>query len=243
MTFMRTRNPLSAAVYTLSAIIIAIAACVSFTLTDGSTSELPSTVCQVGEAPVAEIDEIPDVVSNCSTTLELIGSGSYDPDGNITSYVWELEHDGSVVTLTGAVVHYQVKAIGLYTIKLTVTDEDGNSGVDFTAVYAVADVDDDALPDWWETRYFDSLSHTGASDPDGDGLSNLDEFNQHTNPMIANSDDGVLERYWWELAVALIVIAVVSISLVYLRQRRKRRDDERRKIEYAIEIQKALDEE
>jgi hypothetical protein len=42
------------------------------------------------------------------------------------------------------------------------------------------DFDKDALPDWWETHWFfnevNPLAFTGASDPDGDGLSNLEEY-------------------------------------------------------------------
>jgi hypothetical protein len=42
------------------------------------------------------------------------------------------------------------------------------------------DFDKDGLPDWWETHWFfnevNPLAFTGASDPDGDGLSNREEY-------------------------------------------------------------------
>jgi hypothetical protein len=48
------------------------------------------------------------------------------------------------------------------------------------------DGDADGLPDWWETRYFHSLSaHSAGDDPDGDGAVNLVEYNRATNPLYA----------------------------------------------------------
>ncbi len=42
------------------------------------------------------------------------------------------------------------------------------------------DSDNDELPDWWEAHWFkdevDPLGFSGAADPDGDGLSNLEEY-------------------------------------------------------------------
>ena len=54
------------------------------------------------------------------------------------------------------------------------------------------DLDADGLPDWWESRVFATLAHTGADDTDGDGLSNLDEFRNGTAAHLSDSDrDGV----------------------------------------------------
>ena len=41
---------------------------------------------------------------------------------------------------------------------------------------------DDGLPDGWEMQYFANLSQTAAGDFDGDGLSNLGEFQTGTDP-------------------------------------------------------------
>ncbi len=46
----------------------------------------------------------------------------------------------------------------------------------------VADSDGDGLPDSWELKYFTSLTQNGASDPDGDGASNVVEYQRGTNP-------------------------------------------------------------
>ncbi len=46
----------------------------------------------------------------------------------------------------------------------------------------VKDSDNDGLPDDWEMFYFGTLDYDGNDDNDGDGVSNLDEYNADTNP-------------------------------------------------------------
>ncbi len=49
-----------------------------------------------------------------------------------------------------------------------------------------ADSDKDGLPDWWEELYgLDAFVNDAAADLDGDGRSNLEEYNAGTNPMVA----------------------------------------------------------
>lgn len=47
------------------------------------------------------------------------------------------------------------------------------------------DKDADGLPDAWEQTYFNALVQTGAGDFDGDGFTNLQEYNAGTNPANA----------------------------------------------------------
>ena len=65
-----------------------------------------------------------------------------------------------------------------------------------------ADTDGNGLPDIWQQIYF---GHTGVNpnaDPDGDGLSNLQEYKYHTNPLKADTDgDGLPDA--WEIAHGL----------------------------------------
>ncbi len=61
------------------------------------------------------------------------------------------------------------------------------------------DTDQDGLPDIWEKLYFNHLNSDPSDDPDGDGLTNLQEFQHHTNPSMADTDgDGLPDG--WEIA-------------------------------------------
>jgi hypothetical protein len=60
-------------------------------------------------------------------------------------------------------------------------------------VFAIGEIDTDAdgLPDNWEIQYFGNLNQTASGDPDGDGLTNLLEYQQGRNPTkSALSDPG-----------------------------------------------------
>jgi 6-phosphogluconolactonase (cycloisomerase 2 family) len=58
------------------------------------------------------------------TTIELDASASYDLDGTITEYEWDLDGDGSFETI-GQKVDFQTSVDGEYTVQLRVTDSDG----------------------------------------------------------------------------------------------------------------------
>jgi hypothetical protein len=204
--------------------------------------ESRASILQVEGAPVAIIDpSMPEIVWNGSQ-LMLDGSGSYDDDGNITTYAWEVEHNDVVQPLFGETPRYRFMTTGLYMITLTVTDDNGSEGMDFTAVYVVLDSDLDGLPDWWEMKFFNGLSGTASGDPDVDGYSNIEEFAQGTDPLVADPVEGLIEQNWrWFLfggTAAVIAVIIVSPFL-----KKKRKEAERKKTELAIEIDKALDEE
>lgn len=61
------------------------------------------------------------------------------------------------------------------------------------------DYDSDGVPDWWEYECFGSTTGAvAAEDSDGDGLSNLEEYQNGTNPNAADTDgDGMWDS--WEL--------------------------------------------
>lgn len=66
-----------------------------------------------------------------------------------------------------------------------------SNGVTFTV--GPADSDADGLPDWWELQHFGNLNQNPNDDPDGDGVSNLQEFRQGRNPTkVGLADTGNL---------------------------------------------------
>ena len=54
-------------------------------------------------------------------------------------------------------------------------------------VASSSDMDGDGLPDAWEQRFFGSTAVGSLEDPDGDGVTNLDEFRAGTHPLDAAS--------------------------------------------------------
>ena len=64
------------------------------------------------------------------------------------------------------------------------TDSDGDGIPDGTDANpnSVTDSDSDGLPDDWEMHYFNSINYGANDDPDGDGVSNLLEYQLGRNP-------------------------------------------------------------
>lgn len=58
------------------------------------------------------------------------------------------------------------------------------------AVDTEGDIDADGLPQWWERRHGGDL--VANADPDGDGLTNLEEYAEKTNPLVADTDGDTL---------------------------------------------------
>lgn len=52
----------------------------------------------------------------------------------------------------------------------------------FRFQFTTEDSDNDGLPDFWETAWFGNLAEAGDADSDGDGHSNLQEYQAGTNP-------------------------------------------------------------
>ncbi len=72
---------------------------------------------------------------------------------------------------------------GLYSV--TVSNPSGI--VPSSSANLYIDSDGDGLPDSWEMAHFGNLNQTATGDPDGDGVSNLQEFLDGTNPTNAAS--------------------------------------------------------
>jgi PKD repeat protein len=78
------------------------------------------------------------------------GSLSFDSDGNIVSYIWDLG-DGTIKY--GEFVTHSYESIGNYTVKLTVEDNHGLTDVDSKFSYIFKDTDNDGWDDYIEEIY------------------------------------------------------------------------------------------
>jgi hypothetical protein len=228
----------------LSLLVTSSGAIILLTHADAAPSIKASSLQAPGE-PVAVIGWLPDEVSN-GTWWNLDASQSHDPDGIIANYTWSISISNVTSYLYGQGESFKFKTLGLYKIKLTVRDTDGNNGTAFTAVYSIVDLDKDGLPDWWEMEHFYSIAdQSGSDDFDHDGYTNLQEYAAGTDPTTKNPQPTLIQNLkdnWMYLAIiAAIIIAIVLALWPVMKKRRKQ--DEKRKIEAAIEIEKALESE
>ena len=151
----------------------------SLTVTDDDgltdTSTVSVSVSGVNQKPVALAGA--DVTVDEETTVNLNGSGAYDPDGTVASYSWS-QISGTAVSLSDAdtaTPHFLAPPVGsggaTLTFALTVTDHSGASDSDTVTIFVsnvnlppVADAGSDQMVD--EGNVF-SLDGSPSSDPDG----------------------------------------------------------------------------
>ena len=92
------------------------------------------------------------------------GSGSYDLDGTIVSYVWSF---GDGASATGPTAAHSYAADGTYTITLTVTDNDGLTGSDSKSITVGAAIPPVAAFSWTAHYLNVAVDGSGSYDPDG----------------------------------------------------------------------------
>ncbi|MEM0344293.1 MAG: PKD domain-containing protein, partial [Thermoplasmata archaeon] len=168
----------------------------------GAQGEVSVRAMAVGD-PVAVITELPDYVSN-GTWVDISGSESFDADGFIVNFTWEVTFGNTKTYFWGESERFKFRELGLYKINLTVRDNQGNTDDAFTAVVSILDADYDLMPDWWEMKWFESTAQTGDADFDGDGYSNLEEFAKGTDPTVKDPQPTLVEMIkenWTYLAV------------------------------------------
>ncbi|UCD14301.1 MAG: hypothetical protein JSW60_02495 [Thermoplasmatales archaeon] len=133
------------------------------------------------------------------------------------------------VTYGKYVYSQSYKILGKYIFNIT--SEDTSRNIRFTknkCFWITTDVDDvdcDGMPDWWEERYgFDPYDQSDAEkDEDGDGFTNVEEYNSGNNPLKhLSSLHGVVYRLrenWVYLIVSVVLlISIIALSIYAVRR-------------------------
>ncbi len=95
---------------------------------------------------------------------------------------------GSTGLLSGSFTAEGSSRMGNATI-LTHTDNSGDTTKYFRNKISEADVNSNDLPDWWEYKYWGSLTtNTPSGDNDGDGLDNGEELYFGYSPLVSERD-------------------------------------------------------
>lgn len=123
-----------------------------------------------------------------------------DPEGEPISYSVEglpagatFEGDTfSWIGVTNSASNFQAQ-----TFEVTFTASDGVNEVSQTIIISVhpVDVDNDGLSDAWEIHYFANLDQLSEGDFDNDGITNLNEYLDATDPTVFNKIPSNLVLY------------------------------------------------
>jgi KaiC/GvpD/RAD55 family RecA-like ATPase/PKD repeat protein len=100
---------------------------VTLTITDndGLKDTTLETIIVQNTPPFAQFTESAEIVDT-DVVINFNASDSYDPDGYIENYFWDF---GDGTNATGITVSHAYAENGNYTVKLTVTDDDGASAI------------------------------------------------------------------------------------------------------------------
>lgn len=157
---------------------------------------------------------------------------------------WKIETElGTVVYAKGSILKYKYYQVGNYTINVSATLPDNSTGWKIIEVTVLLDYDGDGIADAWERHWFGSTAIADATtDYDKDGWSDLEEYENGTNPTAFTYKPGFFDQYWWlvVLIVAILVVVVLYLAVLRPKMEAKRKEEEQKKIAAAVEIEKTL---
>jgi hypothetical protein len=196
-----------------------------FIVTEDQT---PPTITYFGVNPLVQLPDH-SVEIRCITS-DYSGIRSVEvavrfPDNQVETHAMSTPPSDTKYVYTKT---YETK--GKYVFSITVTDTLGNQETTAEKTFWITDdlddTDDDGMPDDWEERYgLNPYDPNDASqDEDNDSITNLEEYQQGTNPLkkISSSSE-IFERLqenWAYLTASLIVFIVIALLAWYGIRRR-----------------------
>ncbi|UCH88460.1 MAG: hypothetical protein JSV49_09375, partial [Thermoplasmata archaeon] len=175
---------------------------VKFIVRDSAGADMPLVcnfnISNVNDPPVSVISEPNDNwYYNTSWPITFNGSASYDPDGpfgDLIYFEWLSSEENILGTQT---IFSKYLKEGEHLITLKVSDSAGlfdavaiTINVNKTEGFKESDIDNDGIPNDWEIRFgLDPYDHIDKDDdPDGDSLTNYQEFYNDTDPFNPDTD-------------------------------------------------------
>jgi len=196
-----------------------------FVVTEDQT---PPVITYFGVNPLVQLPSRP-IEIRCITT-DYSGIRSVEvtiqlPDNQVETHAMTTPPNDTKYLYTNS-----YETIGPYVFSVTVTDTFGNQETTgektFWITDDVNDRDGDGMPDDWEERYgFNPYDASDASlDEDDDGITNVEEYQQGTNPLKKISSTSEiyerLEANWAYLTASLIIFIVIILLAWYGIRRR-----------------------
>ena len=193
-------------------------------ITDSNVAQVLITINPVNTSPVAIIQ-----VTQSDTTpyqVSYSGSTSYDPDGSIVSYTWNFG-DGATYTAASSEVDHTYSIAGVYTVSLTVSDNENSTAQDITTITIVEDQPQEPPVADFSVVVSDldsaliNLDAGGSYDPDGsivsytwnfgDGETGSNTYTSHTYAVSGNytitltvlDDDGETSREVHDIVITI----------------------------------------
>ena len=143
----------------------------------------------------------PTIISQPSTTVGQVGAFATfsviaSGTGPLT-YQW-YENNTVISGATGSTLYITSAQSGNFTDHATGTNSyyvkvtNSVTTVISNTVALYLDTDSTGMADWWQTQYFGAIGVNPGADADGDGVTNLQEYIDGTNPIDASSRDWFL---------------------------------------------------
>jgi hypothetical protein len=131
-----------------------------------------------------------------------------------------------------------------YTIKVTAKSKSATEDITASVDIKIEtikeptklDADNDNLPDLWEIEHFgDIQTHDGDDDPDGDGYTNIQEYNKGSDPLDEDDPDKQDgkdgdgdDNLGMIIGIVVVIIVVVVLLLLFIMMKKKggKKDEE-----------------